>query len=73
MVLLASAGGQNLAELAEDTAAEEDGGQVRALDGRATAGLILVDITAAVHLQDIRMMTRGKDQARHTGNRPRPW
>ena len=73
MVLLASTGGQNPAELAEDTAAEEDGGQVRALDGRATAGLVLVDITAAVHLEDISTVTGRNDQARHTGNRPRPW
>lgn len=73
MVSLASGGAQNLTELAEDTAAEEDRGQVRALDGRATAGLVLVDVTAAVHLEDISMMTGGKDQARHTGSRPRPW
>lgn len=73
MLLLASGGGQNFAELSEDTAAEEDRGQVRALDGRATAGFVLVDVTAAVHLEDISMVTGGKDQARHTGNRPRPW
>lgn len=72
-VLLASGRVENLAELAKNTAAEEGRGQVGALDGSATAGLVLMDITAAVHLEDISVVTGGKDQARHTGSRPKPW